>query len=536
MANISSLFNQPQIVFDPASSNISTTWVVPTNYNYALYNSANVISLDNYGISDSPRTNKYIDVAPYFKNFQDISTLNANTIGIYNDLFIIASQIFKIIQRTIEDFKIGQEWTKDRRYKIWFDKWFDFLDLLITNNTFSPLHNTSSYLFKRGTFEKFKKYEVFEESNFSSKEHIYIIQKPTNIGFEQFYAFFPELISTFANTFLYRVITLTVSNGKERKITIINQKLPPHIVDLYNAINKSHVLNKFYNRLTTSLERNRRINYRKHVIGFIEDKSYLDHVNPHIGCGSLLTCDINKFYNCLNLKHIVDNNIFGSIFDLITKESLNTPSLESNLFSVEIDRYIHFCKSTCTDMFNALMFFFTCNGMLATGSFASPIISNILMIPFDVELDKYSNEKYFKVTRYVDDICISSIKERKRDESYMITIDTARDIEKMLNKYGLYLKYEKTHIYGQKENKVIANLNLPTKKGEYPSIGSKLKLELKTSLNGKDYKDLTSEELGKINWVRSVNPKQYEFIKSGILNFPVPKTKPLVKSKDENPF
>lgn len=450
--------------------------------------------------------------------YEDLKVFNHTAITILDRIEQTMQYISQIIFQTVQDHKNGLEWTKHSRYRIWFDKWADFVNSLTPDNrSLSPPNRNSGILFSKSTFTKFKKYDEFSEGAFSRLDNIYMATRPVLINIKQFLAFYPELISTFANTFLYRVIDLKDSNGKERKITIINQKLPADIKLAYENLIKVDTINIIYRTLVDVLEAN---NYKfsKHVIGFMPGKSYLEHVNPHIGNESLLTCDINKFYNCLNLKNILDNRIFSTIMSLVFFNKYGIS--DADIVSDQAQRYVKFVNQTCSDMFNALMFFFTCNGMLTTGGFASPAISNILMIPFDIEMSKYVDHKLLTYTRYVDDICLSSPTEKSISGRYVLTIKNAEDIENMLNKYGLYLKYKKTRIFGKNDNKIITNLNLPKNPNESPSIGTKYKLELKKQFEGRKYSDLSEEEIGKLTWVKTINNKQYEFIKSGILEWP----------------
>lgn len=447
--------------------------------------------------------------------------------------------IARLISRVIVDFKNGEEWTKADRYAIWFDKWADATDgILYRKNSALDIYeiqpllkNTwTKLIFDVSTFNLFKNFKGFNPEILGKGSTMYYIGAGNyKVSVDSLFTFFPEIASTFANTFLYRIIEMKTGD-KERKVTILNQKLPDHIKKAYKDLSSPiSDIDKLYSSCLRALPDTYPDRIEESVIGFVRGKSYLDHVKPHIGQESLLTCDINKFYNSVNLKNIIDNKMFNTIMMLILEKQVRprfSPHYEINMrewqnyFSEELGSYLRFIVDSMNSLFFCLMSFYTCNGMLPTGSYASPAISNILLIPFDYLMVAYADKNDFIYTRYVDDICMSSEKAHNPSGDYKVSIKTAEWIEHQLNSMGLFLKYKKTKIFGPKDVKVIANLNLPKKKGEPPSIGSKFKLQLKEYFNDKNYADLTAEDLGRLNWVKYVNEEQYKFIISGIKNWP----------------
>lgn len=466
-------------------------------------------------------------------------------------------EISRMIAMTICDYMQGKEWTKDERYKIWFDKWVEVTRGILwrEDNVVNPSTRTLGYwpilfphliqydfwstpIFK----EQFKTVGRYDAYEFNGKTRRYAMNagnfgKPgalqSPIYMESFFSFFPELISTYANTFIYRLIEIKDNNDKVRKITIVNQKLPKEYKDRYKLIcTKPDLFLMMWEKITNNFITSTKGEFiQDSVKGFRRNYSYLDHVNSHHGAESVMTCDINKFYNSLNLKNVIDNNIFASLFDrLIIKEysgyinnSKEQIEMLKNLeiFSSVGKNYLNFVKNYFVHMCNITLYFHTFNGLIPTGTHSAPSITNLLMIPFDLDMEELMRTKYtdVKYTRYVDDICLSSKKEKDNNGNYVISIDAAKDIEKILNKYGLYLKYTKTKIFGKNDTKVIANLNLTNVKNQ-PSIGSKYKLEIKQQLDGKNYEELTDSERGILSWVRSVNITQYKFILQGIKNVP----------------
>jgi hypothetical protein len=260
----------------------------------------------------------------------DIKTIELYLSSVGNEIIQQINEIMLIIGKVCVDYINEEEWTKNPKYRIWFDKWIDIVHGLCIFNQGEVIRNErisagykgdepDNYIaFKPFKSEYFKilgedcyrlitKYDKFNPEIFGKGSNYYYIgkRKDRKISIENIEIFLPELLSTFANTFLYRVIDMKDSKGKERKITIINQKLPKNIADKYAALtNKIDHLNPLYKKLSRYVDLDNTTD--KTVIGFMPGKSYLDHIKPHIGKESLLTCDINKFYNSVNLKNIVE--------------------------------------------------------------------------------------------------------------------------------------------------------------------------------------------------------------------------------------
>jgi len=268
---------------------------------------------------------------------------------------------------------------------------------------------------------------------------------------------------------------------------------------------------------------------REHVTGFVKGKSYIDHAKAHLGCRSAVSIDISKFYDNISLLNIIENNLFYkslvSFFEEDTGlefklESFNSPyhyDLMNKLFGLLNVQFV------------GLMSFLTHNGLLPTGAHYSPNISNLLLSNVDLLMvkeikNKNSNLKY---TRYADDICISSDKDKDEDGKYYLDMDFIKKLEEIINDHGFHLNYDKTKIMGPRDRKKIAGIILDhTSNPPRLSIGSAKKLELKSRYEGKDWSELTASDMGTINWVKTINPRQHLFVCSGIIGerlMPIPR-------------
>lgn len=325
--------------------------------------------------------------------------------------------------------------------------------------------------------------------------------------------YFAEPIGNLSNTCLFRHI-----NIKDRRISIVNQRIPKSTQDIFKKKMLAFSSNMYNFYDIFFLNENSPI--RPSVTGFIKGKSYVSHALEHLGCRSAISVDISKFYDSISINSIIENNLFyksliasfycstGKKFEL---ESFSSPSnylALNNMFAIINVSFI------------TLMNMFSHNGILPTGANYSPIISNILFAPMDLEIRSFLPEDV-KYTRYADDICVSTMNAYNDSGNFSLTMDKVLAIEKLVNDSGFYLNYDKTCIMGPRDRKKVAGIILDTS-SESPklSIGSSKKLKLKQEFSGLRWKDLSSSDIGTIEWVRSINLEQYQFIISEISGVP----------------
>lgn len=116
------------------------------------------------------------------------------------------------------------------------------------------------------------------------------------------------------------------------------------------------------------------IEFPSHVFGFVSGRSFADAAAQHIGANWVLSVDIVDF------------------FPSITKADVST-ALQSIGYS-----------RTAADLVADLC---CLNGVLAQGSPASPVLSNIFMTTIDENLSELAERYNVRVTRYADDIVFS---------------------------------------------------------------------------------------------------------------------------------
>ena len=311
-----------------------------------------------------------------------------------------------------------------------------------------------------------------------------------------------------------------------RRISMINPKLEKRIREVIESEFKGYAKNfyKMYNSFHLSIGSN-----KDHVTGFVRGKSYIDHAKAHLGCRSAVSIDISKFYDNISLLNIVNNNLFYNSLLSSFEQETGLP-FEASSFK---DGYHYDLLSKMFGLMNVqfvgLMTFLTHNGLLPTGAHYSPNISNLLLSNIDLHMvDELKNiNSNLKYTRYADDICISSDKDKDENGEYYLNMDFIKRLETIINNHGFHLNYDKTMIMGASDRKKIAGIILDhTANPPRLSIGSVKKLELKNRYDGKDWKELTTSDMGTINWVKTINRNQYEFVCSGITGerlMPVPR-------------
>lgn len=152
---------------------------------------------------------------------------------------------------------------------------------------------------------------------------------------------------------------------------------------------------------------------------------------------------------------------------------------------------------------------------LPQGAPSSPVLSNLIMIPFDYELNKYLRRNGFVYTRYADDILISHRYGFKFKDIEKIVEDTfwLVDASYKLNK-------TKTR-YGNSNGKNW-NLGLMLNKDNNITVGHKEKKLLKaklTKLCTNSYDDMSAAEICK--WKDQLNGviSYYRFIEMDYINY-----------------
>lgn len=290
-----------------------------------------------------------------------------------------------------------------------------------------------------------------------------------------------DLIGNFNNTIIFRDYT----NKKGRKITFLNKSLDEDSLLSIKIIHESY-LNFFRYFFVIKNLPNFSVGSRDRVenMSLIPDRRFTSdtmkvfrHVQS-VSCDnghgvkpvSLLKIDIGKFFNSVTCGKFIKNKSFapfifqgGDIPDNAVARSLNNVH---NKLCEECERYV---PETLDFLFEQVSFdrnynkyladfetlkhirhmnyrmliymisFLTHNNSIPTGMSYSPILSNIFIHQADIEISNFLYNNNLFGYRYLDDLTITSDNDRD-------LFKYAKAIEKIYNKYGLYLKYDKTCI------------------------------------------------------------------------------------------
>lgn len=164
------------------------------------------------------------------------------------------------------------------------------------------------------------------------------------------------------------------------------------------------------------------------AMAYVQDRSILDHVQPHLGNDRrLLVVDLKDFFPSISKKRVI--GLFRS-FGYNNEVAITLGSL------------------CCLD------------GSLPQGSPCSPYISNLIASHLDYRLNAICRRFGLSFTRYADDICVSGP-----------TIPAC--VQKLLNDAvegaGFTIKPEKTRFYSaSSKSKILTGLNVSSLKPRLP--------------------------------------------------------------------
>jgi len=155
------------------------------------------------------------------------------------------------------------------------------------------------------------------------------------------------------------------------------------------------------------------------------------------------------------------------------------------------------------------------NDELPQGTPASPLLTNLLMLPLDYTIKnrfKDFNKSYFVYTRYADDILISC----KYNFNWR---DVVKELDHVLKTMGLTINTEKTR-YGNRNGRNW-NLGLMLNKDNQITVGHKRKKEIRAMIHNflEDYhkgepwsKQDTQIFLGQLSYATQVEPDYFNHV------------------------
>ena len=231
--------------------------------------------------------------------------------------------------------------------------------------------------------------------------------------------------------------------------------------------------------------------------GFTKRKSPVTAALKHINRKLIVSVDIKNFFPTITLAKLKKR------FKYLTyKNNTNIHAILKNEEQTEL-----------------LLRLITYKGSLPQGTSTSPAVSNLFMRLFDnnltTQLKRFDED--IVITRYADDITVSTNKETVRSEIII------HRIEIELKKNNLVLNKRKTHtsVYSKRQQVlgIVVNQKLNTPKEKHRNLRAELhNLKMsKTLISVKEAQQLR----GRIEWQMSLNSKKGEqFLKEfGLLNF-----------------
>ena len=255
----------------------------------------------------------------------------------------------------------------------------------------------------------------------------------------------------------YKKIILNKKNGGKR--TILAPSIELKLI-------QNFVKEKYLTNVRTS----------DSCVSYKKGKNVIDNATPHLNSRHFLFIDVHNFFESIN---------YNKLLNILKKE----------LFETLNESDIEYLLAICTR-----------DNILVQGCVTSPMLSNIYLYQFDMELEKYAKENNLIYTRYSDDITISSL--NRINKSVFDFVST-----KLLEN-GLNINEKKSHFSSYLENVKVTGIRI--KNERKLSLTSDYKKSLKNSiyhlLNDSNTKEDANKVLGKLNYLKMVDLMGYNAI------------------------
>ena len=222
--------------------------------------------------------------------------------------------------------------------------------------------------------------------------------------------------------------------------------------------------------------------YKPHPIahGFVKKRGPKTNAEEHVGSDLLITIDIKNFFNSITEKQVYST------------------------FEYLFDRRLPYEKATSGDI-NIIVKLLTYRGRVPQGAITSPAVSNLFMLPYDKKLKKLQAKYKVKITRYCDDIAISTKKSKGLKVSTILD-----DVREILRPAGLRMNKTKTKVrkryHRMKVTGIIVNEKTNIPRENWRNFRACLhNIKVKQPIEELTELDLQKMR-GYIEWVRVVNP------------------------------
>lgn len=262
---------------------------------------------------------------------------------------------------------------------------------------------------------------------------------------------------------LYKCYAIPKKNGKGKRII----KQPSKEIKLIQYWLNDNIINK--------------LPCSKIAMAYEKGCSIIKNAEPHKSNAYILHTDIKNFFPSITKQQIIN---------LLKKQELNLKD------------------SDITFIIKAVMF----NDIeLTIGSVSAPKLSNRVLFDFDMELctevKQFFNDNTFVITRYADDIIISS---DNKIENSIIGL-----IENLLKNYGFEMNKNKTYFMSKNSARKVTGISIDNNFDSL-GVGSKYYRRLKREIynylihdNSVDNTKIYSRIMGKLAYVKSVSNEQY---------------------------
>ena len=226
--------------------------------------------------------------------------------------------------------------------------------------------------------------------------------------------------------------------------------------------------------------------YRAHPIatGFIKNKSAIDGAKKHLGQKVLLCVDIHNFFGSIKISQVT--NLLAYLLP------------KKKEFAGLVKDQVKFHKEV-----NILAELLTYKSRVPQGAPTSPVISNLICLSIDKRLKAL--EKTFKctVSRYADDIAVSS-------KDTLQIKELIHELKTILASRGFRLNKEKTRVIRSNKRMqvtgIVVNDITSVPKKFWRGLRAKLhnaKLD-QTQFDTAQYQKVR----GQIEWIRALNPSR----------------------------
>lgn len=215
-----------------------------------------------------------------------------------------------------------------------------------------------------------------------------------------------------------------------------------------------------------------------------QPRNLVTHAQQHLGARYLMNVDFEDFFYQIKAPTLI--------------ALLSTPPFGLNKYTA------HLLAKVCTY-----------ENRLPMGAPTSPVLSNLACIGLDKALHHWASNHQFKITRFVDDISVSS-------KSHEIHLGHFLQLAALFKRFGFFINADKTRYYGEDDAKVVTGLRLgrnsvnvlpeflQTLDADLLRLKSVVEVDVLTGRlpQAGMIKKFKQEVMGKINFLSQVNGKE----------------------------